>query len=60
MDIMSSTQVDKRFSYNGEGIWRMRWSYAVPSCSMINDDTGETMEFGQGCIMSDAFKEIEQ
>jgi hypothetical protein len=60
MDITTSTAIDKRFSYNGEGIWRMRWSYHGPSCSMINDATGDTMEFGQNCITSDAFKEIKE
>jgi hypothetical protein len=57
MDV-TDTASDKRFTYHGEGIWRMRWSFSTPSCSMINDDTGDTMEFGQNCITADAFQEI--
>jgi hypothetical protein len=58
MDV-TDTHADKRYSYHGEGVWRVRWQFLGPSCEMIETSTGETMMFGQNCTTQRAFQEIE-
>ena len=59
MDV-SDLELNKRFSRSGEGVWRIQSCYFQPSCIMVNDESGETSEFGMGGTMAESFQEIEE
>ncbi len=55
--IASDLKLKKRFTRNGEGDWRVRSYHETPSCTMINDATGETAEFGMNGTLAEEFVE---
>lgn len=43
------------FTTNGQDVWKMEFCYQVPSCTLKNLETGDTMNFGMGGLTAQNF-----
>ena len=46
------------FTTNGLDAWKMEGYFLVPSCTLVNLETGEKQTFGMGGLISANFKPL--